>query len=63
MAENDLEPIEMVAQGYEWECPVCDNFLVESGIPVIGTALGELECTSCKTKFECTGAQHHYEKH
>ena len=62
MAENDLEKIEMLARKYEWECPECDNSLVEDGIPHVGNALGELQCTSCKTKFQCTGAQHYYVK-
>lgn len=54
--------VQMVASGYEWTCPECEEDNTETGIPVIGTAQADLRCQGCGATFKFGGANHHYNK-
>ena len=38
-----MESVELIASGYEWNCPKCENFNRETGVPE------KVTCKECKT--------------
>lgn len=56
-----MEKVPMIAGSYEWECLECDELNTEPSVPVIGTSIGKLKCTKCKTEFECGEVDHCYD--
>lgn len=51
-----LEAVDLIASGYEFECPNCGEYNTTHAIPRYGRAL---VCRNCKTKFkvgECSDA-------
>lgn len=46
------QTVELIASGYEWICPKCDNYQKEI------EAKGQVTCTECQSTWE-TGEIHH----
>lgn len=49
--EEDLEDVELIASGYEWECPECEKENIIGSIPVIGNSIGNVNCEECGKEF------------
>lgn len=51
-----MEQVELLASGYEWECPVCDDEVVhlEDCIP----KNGQVECLRCNSDFLVSESLH-----
>ena len=50
-----MESVELIASGYEWECPECEWLNLEIEITEFVT------CEHCKEKFKVTEYYHAYE--
>ena len=50
-----LESVELIASGYEWECPECEWLNLEIEITEIVT------CMKCNKKFRVDNHYHAYE--
>lgn len=52
---DTLDQVEIVASGYEFECPKCSTYNTLVEIPIDGRAV---ECRKCKTRFSVSEADH-----
>ena len=56
MKQIELEPVEIIASGYEWICPKCEALNKIHEIPQ-----GEIvKCIHCNTKFRIEDFYHAY---
>jgi transposase-like protein len=53
--KHQLEEVEIIASGYEFDCPECDAYNTLAAIPSYGMAV---ECRSCHKQF-AVGESHH----
>jgi hypothetical protein len=53
-----METVDLIASGYEWICPNCDEDNREISINVIGTAIGDVTCQSCGETFDIGNYDH-----
>lgn len=54
MNDKDLECVDIIASGYEWICPECNEFNKEIEITEI------VVCSCCGAKFEANPPEHAY---
>ena len=50
-----MESVDLIASGYEWHCPKCENFNREIEWKE------HLRCSVCGTKFEANYPEHAWE--
>lgn len=48
----------LIASGYDWVCLDCGEDNRETSINVIGTAIGEVTCKNCGSKFDIGSYDH-----
>lgn len=53
-----METVNLIASGYEWVCNECGEENTEGYINVVGTAIGEVKCKTCKTTFQIGNYDH-----
>jgi len=52
-----LSSVDLIASGYEWECPECGGWIVDNEIPEDRI----VECSICRKKFEIGIINHAHE--
>lgn len=55
-SKTDMESVTLVASGYEFECPKCEEYVWVDFVP----ADEIVTCPQCKTKYWAGQAEHHY---
>jgi len=55
MDRDTLEGVELIAEGYEWECPECEHLNHEIEI---NNGPMTVECKECSTTFYIAGYEH-----
>jgi hypothetical protein len=58
---SSKDDVDLVASGYDWECPKCEYENLVIGVPIVGTAIGEVKCLKCKTIFDVGCYYHHFD--
>ena len=53
---DDRETVDLIASGYEWVCPQCDQLNLEDTIPN-----GSVWCKACGGNFQQGDHDHCYE--
>ena len=54
-----MESVDLIASGYEWICPNCDNLNKEIEIPKYQTPpRDEVMCDKCYNMFKINDVQH-----